>query len=264
MCIGNVLRLVLDLVRDICNQEVPSLPDHHGDVADAVHHKFPPLFSMGNEMEPLFPHLPVEKHHPRAGLILYAPEDLGAGLLLQWVEGGLHGQGEGSKQVPPGGARHVLEIEETFILNVPIWWPGVSQDSILWKTTRAVPPSFSLATARCSWLEQFPASHVTGQICTMFCLECSCEFSIHTQLLLLRAYSKSCSIYTMKPTQRWSSSKSDSGPVKMTVLSRGRPQLRSKSDPGPAEELPSCIVQRLPSPLLLDVRAMCEAATEKD
>ena len=107
MCIGNVLRLVLDLVRDICNQEVPSLPDQDGDAADHD----------GDVAEDV-PHLPVEKHHPRAGLISYAPEDLGAGLLLQWVEGGLHGQGEGSRQVPPGGARHVLEIEETFILNV--------------------------------------------------------------------------------------------------------------------------------------------------
>ena len=250
MCIGNVLRLVLHLVRDICNQEVPSLPDqdgeaadHDGDVAEDVHHllgEFPPLYSEGYAEEPLF-------HHSMAGLVFRdAPEDHGAGPVPQWVEGGLHGQGEGSRQVPPGGARHVLEIEETFILNVPIWWPGVSQDSILWKTTRVVPPSFSLATARCSWLEQFPASHVTGQICTMFCLECSCEFSIHTQLLLLRAYSKSCSIYTMKPTQRWSSSKSDSGPVKKTVLSKGRPQLRSKSDPGPAELIPGCMSRGCP------------------
>ena len=177
--------------------ERKQFPQHcHGDAADVIHHL-----------------LGESCHYPRAGLISHAPEDLGAGLLLQWVEGGLHGQGEGSKQVPPGGARHVLEIEETFILNVPIWWPGVSQDSILWKTTRAVPPSFSLATARCSWLEQFPASHVTGQICTTFCLVCSYEFSIHTQLLLLRAYSKSCRYYTTKPTLRWSRSKSDSGPA---------------------------------------------------
>ena len=41
----------------------------------------------------LFHHLLGEScHHPRAGLISHAPEDLGAGLLLQWVEGGLHGK----------------------------------------------------------------------------------------------------------------------------------------------------------------------------
>ena len=154
-----------------------------------------------------------------------------------------------------------MEIEETVILNVPIWWPGVSQDSILWKTTRAVPPSFSLATARCSWLEQFPASHVTGQICTMFCLECSYEFSIHTQLLLLRAYSKSCSIYDTKPTQRWSTIiKSDSGPAKKTVS----PELSSKSDSGPAEDRLYCPEDALATTIGGVKTEVCEAATKKD
>ena len=239
----------MHLVRDICNQEVPSLPDqdgdaadHDGDVADDVHHllgQFPPLFPEGFAVEPLF-------HHSMAGLVFRdAPEDHGAGPVPQWVEGGLHGQGEGSRQVPPGGARHVLEIEETLILNVPIWWPGVSHDSILWKTTRVVPPSFSLATARCSWLEQFPASHVTGQICTMFCLECSYEFSIHTQLLLLRAYSKSCRYHTTKPTLRWS---------------------RSKSDSGPAEEYTRlyCPEDALATTIGGVKKEVCEAATKKD
>ena len=55
---------------------------------------------------------------------------------------------------------------------------------------------------------------MTGKRSTTFCIVCSYDFSIRTQLLLLRAYSKSCSIYTMKPTQIWMSSKSDSGPAK--------------------------------------------------
>ena len=91
MCIGNVLRLVLHLVRDICKQEVPSLPDqdgdaadHDGDVAEDVHHllgEFPPLYSEGYAEEPLF-------HHSMAGLVFRdAPEDHGAGPVLQWVEG---------------------------------------------------------------------------------------------------------------------------------------------------------------------------------
>ena len=124
----------------------------------------------------------------------------------------------------------------------------MSQDRT-WKTTDVIPPSFSLATATSSWPEQCVShvSHVTGNRSTMFCIVCSYEFSIHTQLLLLRAYSKSCSIYTTKPTLRWSTSiKSDSGPAKKTVF----PELSSKSDSGPAEEK-DCIVQRMPSPLLL-------------
>ena len=236
----------------------PSLPDqdgdaadHDGDVAEDVHHllgEFPPLYSEGYAEEPLF-------HHSMAGLVFRdAPEDHGAGPVPQWVEGGLHGQGEGSRQVPPGGARHVLEIEETFILNVPIWWPGVSQDSILWKTTRVVPPSFSLATARCSWLEQFPASHVTGQICTTFCLVCSYEFSIHTQLLLLRAYSKSCSHYTTKPTLRrvFISKKFGLGYEEDAVI-----QERSQEEVCTPQIPPS-------SPKVKGDKVVCEAATEKD
>ena len=139
----------------------PSLPDqdgdaadHDGDAADDVHH---PL---------------GEKHHYKAGLVFRdAPEDLGAGPVPQWVEGGLHGQGDGSKQVPQGGVygtSNVLEIEDLDILNVPICWPGVSQDRT-WKTTDVIPPSFSLATAVSSWPEQFRVSHVSKRSMT-FCI----------------------------------------------------------------------------------------------
>ena len=172
----------MDLFRDICNIIVPSLPDHDGDAADDVNH------------------LLGEKHHYKAGLIFRdAPEDHGAGPVPQWVEGGLHGQGDRSKQVPQGGVygtSSVLEIEDLDILNVPICWPGVSQDRT-WKTTDVIPPSFSLATALSSWPEQIRVSHVshvTGKRSTTFCIVCSYDFSIRTQLLLLRAYSKSCSI----------------------------------------------------------------------
>ena len=165
----------------------PSLPDqdgdaadHDGDVADDVHHllgEFPPLFPEGFAVEPLFPHPLGEKNHSKAGLVFRdAPEDLGAGPVPQWVEGGLHGQGDGSKQVPQGGAygtSSVLEIEDPVILNVPICWPGVSQDRT-WKTTDIIPPSFSLAIATSSWPEQFVShvSHVTGKRSTTFCIVC--------------------------------------------------------------------------------------------
>ena len=175
----------------------PSLPDqdgdavdHDGDVAADVHH---PL---------------GEKYHYKAGLVFRdAPEDLGAGPVPQWVEGGLHGQGDGSKQVPQGGVygtSNVLEIEDLDILNVPICWPGVSQDRT-WKTTDVIPPSFSLATAVSSWPEQFRVSHVshvTGKRSTMFCIVCSYNISIRTQVLQERVSSKSYSSHTMKPTLR--------------------------------------------------------------
>ena len=142
------------------------------------------------------------------------------------------------------------------------WWVWLytksscrlSQDVILWKTTDVIPPSFSLATARCSWLEQFPASHVTGQICTTFCLECSYEFSIHTQLLLLRAYSKSCSYHSTKPTLRrvFISKKFGLGYEEDAVI-----QERSQEEVCTPQIPPS-------SPKVRGDKVVCEAATEKD
>ena len=54
----------------------------------------------------------------------------------------------------------------------------------------------------CSWLEQLPVSHVTAKRSMTFCLECSYEVSIHTQILQLRVHSKSHSSHTAKATPR--------------------------------------------------------------
>ena len=162
-------------------------------------------------MESLFHHPLGEKHHYKAGLIFRdVPEDPGAGPILQWVEGGLHGQGDGSKQVPPGGVHgtsNVLEIEDPVILNVPRCWPGVSRDDfswtcdISWKTTNDAPSNLSLAIAVCSWPELIPAIE-TGNRSTMICITCRYKVSIRTQVLQGRVSTKFVNPYLTKPTPR--------------------------------------------------------------